>query len=148
MENNNFENNIANKTSGLRMTAEQAVQAVDSVLKDKANEVFLESYTEHPLSEDIEFEKDDARFEYLALVRAKQLLEIDARIEEQNANTLTLEDESAIRTLKSILTEASADENSVCYVTDIDAPALMAAISALEDRVKQKNIEKNHSKEY
>lgn len=41
----------------------------------------------------------------------------------------------AIKNIKDILDECTESEESVCYVTDVDAPALEMAIKALEKQI-------------
>ena len=41
----------------------------------------------------------------------------------------------AIKNLKDILDECTESEEAVCYVTDVDAPALEMAINALEKQI-------------
>ena len=44
----------------------------------------------------------------------------------------------AIKKLKDILTECTESEEAVCYVTNVDAPALETAINALEKQIARK----------
>ena len=44
----------------------------------------------------------------------------------------------AIKNLKDILDECTESEEAVCYVTDVDAPALEMAIKALEKQIPKK----------
>ena len=44
----------------------------------------------------------------------------------------------AIKQLKDILGECTESEEAVCYITDVDAPALEMAIKALEKQEKIK----------
>lgn len=44
----------------------------------------------------------------------------------------------AIKNIKDILDECTESEESVCYVTDVDAPALEMAINALEKQIPKK----------
>lgn len=44
----------------------------------------------------------------------------------------------AIKNLKDILDECTESEEAVCYVTDVDAPALEMAINALEKQIPKK----------
>lgn len=45
----------------------------------------------------------------------------------------------AIKNLKDILDECTESKEAVCYVTDVDAPALEMAINALEKQIPKKN---------
>ena len=44
----------------------------------------------------------------------------------------------AIKNLKDILDECTESKEAVCYVTDVDAPALEMAINALEKQIPKK----------
>ena len=44
----------------------------------------------------------------------------------------------AIKQLKNILSECTESEEAVCYITDVDAPALEMAINALEKQIPKK----------
>lgn len=44
----------------------------------------------------------------------------------------------AIKKLKDILTECTESEEAVCYVTNVDAPALETAINALKKQIAKK----------
>ena len=44
----------------------------------------------------------------------------------------------AIKKLKDILSECTESEEAVCYVTNVDAPALEIAINALEKQIPKK----------
>ena len=44
----------------------------------------------------------------------------------------------AIKKLKDILSECTGSEEAVCYVTNVDAPALETAINALEKQISKK----------
>ena len=44
----------------------------------------------------------------------------------------------AIKNIKDILDECTESEEAVCYVTDVDAPALEMAINALEKQMPKK----------
>ena len=44
----------------------------------------------------------------------------------------------AIKNIKDILDECTKSEEAVCYVTDVDAPALEMAINALEKQIPKK----------
>lgn len=44
----------------------------------------------------------------------------------------------AIKKLKDILDECTESKEAVCYVTDVDAPALEMAINALEKQIPKK----------
>ncbi len=44
----------------------------------------------------------------------------------------------AIKQLKDILGECTESEEAVCYITDVDAPALEMAINALEKQIPKK----------
>ena len=44
----------------------------------------------------------------------------------------------AIKKLKDILSECTENEEAVCYVTGVDAPALEMAINALEKQIPKK----------
>ena len=44
----------------------------------------------------------------------------------------------AIKNIKDILDECTESEEAVCYVTDIDAPALEMAIKVLEKHIPKK----------
>ena len=44
----------------------------------------------------------------------------------------------AIKQLKNILSECTEREEAVCYITDVDAPALEMAINALEKQIPKK----------
>ena len=46
----------------------------------------------------------------------------------------------AIKNLKDILDECTESEEAVCYVTDVDVPALDRAINALEKQIPKKPI--------
>lgn len=46
----------------------------------------------------------------------------------------------AIKNLKAILNECTESEESVCYVTSADAPALEMAIKAMEKQEKIKEV--------
>ena len=62
---------IAEYLDGLTITPEQALQALDSVIIFKFNELMLEGH----LYSGTEFHYSDARFEYLALLEARKLLQ-------------------------------------------------------------------------
>ena len=47
----------------------------------------------------------------------------------------------AIKKLKDILYECTESKEAVCYVTDVDAPALEMAINALEKQMQKKSVE-------
>ena len=44
----------------------------------------------------------------------------------------------AIKNLKDILSECTESGEAVCYITDVDAPALEMAIKALEKQIPKK----------
>ena len=46
----------------------------------------------------------------------------------------------AIKKLKDILSECTESEESVCYVTGVDVPALEIAINALEKQIARKPV--------
>lgn len=46
----------------------------------------------------------------------------------------------AIKNLKDILDECTESKEAVCYVTDVDVPALEMAINALEKQIPKKPI--------
>ena len=62
---------ISDYLNGLAFTSEQALQALDSVITVKYNELILEGY----LYQETEFDASDARYEYLALLKARTLLQ-------------------------------------------------------------------------
>ena len=51
----------------------------------------------------------------------------------------------AIKNIKDILDECTESEEAVCYVTDVDAPALEMAINALEKQIPKKPENKKYS---
>ncbi len=65
------DNRIDKYLEGLTITPEQALQALDSVISIKFNEMVLEGH----LYSGTEFHYSDARFEYLALLEARKLLQ-------------------------------------------------------------------------
>jgi len=56
---------------GLAFTSEQALQALDSVIQSKYCELVLEAKNYHGTA----FDARDARYEYLALLKARNLLQ-------------------------------------------------------------------------
>ena len=54
----------------------------------------------------------------------------------------------AIKNLKDILSECTESGEAVCYITDVDAPALEMAIKALEKQIPKKPIEIDTYGEY
>lgn len=62
---------ISDYLNGLALTSEQALQALDSVITVKCNELILEGH----LYQGTEFDASDARYEYLALLKARNLLQ-------------------------------------------------------------------------
>ena len=52
----------------------------------------------------------------------------------------------AIKNIKDILDECTESEEAVCYVTDVDAPALEMAINALEKQIPKKPIAIDYEK--
>ena len=54
----------------------------------------------------------------------------------------------AIKNLKDILSECTESGEAVCYITDVDAPALEMAIKALEKQIPKKPIENDTYGEY
>ena len=49
-----------------------------------------------------------------------------------------MKENEAIKNIKDILDECNESEEDVCYVTDVDAPALEMAINALEKQIPKK----------
>lgn len=56
-------------------------------------------------------------------------------------------EQEAMERIKSILYEATADENAVCYVTDYDEDALKIAIKSLEKQIPKK-VKRKDIREY
>jgi len=106
-----------NLCGGVTLSKREALRELEAVITIKENEVYLEDWAVSP------------KRELVALHMAKESLERELEREEMFKDTPYSEH---VETLKSILDEATEDENSVCYVTDVDAPALQSAINALE----------------
>ena len=49
-----------------------------------------------------------------------------------------MRESEAIKNLKDILSECTESGEAVCYITDVDAPALEMAIKALEKQIPKK----------
>lgn len=106
-----------NLCGGITLSKREALRELEAVITIKENEVYLEDWAVSP------------KRELVALHMAKESLERELEREEMFKDTPYSEH---VETLKNILDEATEDENSVCYVTDVDAPALQSAINALE----------------
>lgn len=113
----NAKETVDSLCKGVTLSKREALRELEAVIVIKENEVFMEEWAA------------SAKRELVALYMAKESLEKELEKEEMFRST---DYAKHIDTLKGILGEATEDENSVCYVTDVDAPALQSAINALE----------------
>ena len=119
-----FDKQVNGLVGNIRLSKQESLNELKMIVTVKENEVLMNGMMGASSSYALESKR-----ELIALRMAQAALEAEIEREELFEGS---DYQKNIEGLESILEEATRDEDSVCYVTDVDAPSLKAGISALK----------------